>query len=170
MIAFHEFSATLTAKSLKPLVLSSLYELRLVPVSRLPSYLPEDLASPFTGSSGSAGGAPGLGSPELELGIFECSNGVPKSGDFSVLRHDGGVTFLAGGGIEISFEGGSILASPLAIFFSGFFSAGMSAAGLSFWSAGGPAFLHPSLYVCARCLSLQTGHDANQGLFTAVKL
>ena len=36
----------LTAKSLKPLALSSLCELWLVQVSRLPLFLPEDLASP----------------------------------------------------------------------------------------------------------------------------
>ena len=115
--------------------------------------------------SGAAGGTSGFSAPELELGIFECSNGVPKSGDFSVFRYVGGVTVLAGGGIEISFDGGSTLASPLATFFSG-----ISAADLSSFTSDVSAFLHPSLYyVCLRCLPLQAGHDAYEGLI-AVKL
>ena len=118
--------------------------------------------------SGAAGGTSGLSGPELELGIFECSNGVPKSGDFSVFRYVGGVTFLAGGGIEISFDGGSTLASPLAMCFSGFL-AGILAADLSSFTSDVSAFLHPSLYVCLRCLPLQAGQVAYEGLI-AVKL
>ena len=118
--------------------------------------------------SGSAGGTSGFSAPELELGIFECSNGVPKSGDFSVFRYVGGVTFLAGGGIEISFDGGSTLASPLAMCFSGFL-AGISAADLSSFTSDVSAFLHPSLYVCLRCFPLQAGQVADEGLI-AVKL
>ena len=76
---------------------------------------------------------------------------------------------MAGGGIEIGFEGGSILVSPLAIFFSGFFTAGISAADLSFLTSDVSAFLHQSLYVCVRCLPLQAGQDASEGLI-AVKL
>ena len=119
--------------------------------------------------SGAAGGTSGFSAAELELGIFERSNGVPKSGDFSVFRYVGGVTVLAGGGIEISFEGGSTLVSPLAIFFSGFLVSVISAADLSSLTSDRDAFVHPSLYVCIRCLPLQAGHDANEGLI-AVKL
>ena len=119
--------------------------------------------------SGAAGGTSGFSVPELELGIFECSNGVPKSGDFSVYRYVGGVTVLAAGRVEMSFDGGSILASPLATFFSDLL-AGMSAADLSSFTSDVSAFLHPSLYVCLRCLPLlQAGHDAYEGLI-AVKL
>ena len=76
---------------------------------------------------------------------------------------------MAGGGIEISFEGGSTLASPLASFFSGFLAAGISDADLSSFTSDDAAFVHPSLYVCGRRLPLHAGHDANEGLM-AVKL
>ena len=122
--AFHEFSAMLiTAMSLKP-----------ARVSRLPLFLPEDLASPVHLAMQEVHQTFLLLSLTRNLPTLKC---VPKSGDFSVFRNVGGVTVLAGGGIEISFEGGSTL--------------------------------HPSLYVCFRCLPLQAGHDANEGLI-AVKL
>ena len=50
-----------------------------------------------------------------------------------------------------------------------FFAAGISAADLSSLTSNVSAFLHPSLYVCARCLPLQAGQDASEGLI-AVKL
>ena len=86
--AFHEFSVMLTATSLKPLtLLSSLDELWLVLVSRLPLFLPEGLTS-------SAGGASDLRAPALELGIFYCSTAR------MVFRNQ--LTFLFSGMSELS--------------------------------------------------------------------